>query len=471
MKDSSHSNERAKQEKNTRSIETELEKVNSDLKIAKGNVNISSMREMKEKSSIRKENPKIKNRKYFMIIPIVIVAIIIISIVVFFLIRLKSNKKNESKEEIELKKNNEGYSFTAIYRSQIGEKIKLFNPVSINMNESEYKVFIPTGNSTLRKLEEIESNYGEINCTGNGLLKIIVNFTKELSNLDFMFEGCENLISANLSQINSPSLQSSIYTFTNCKNLKQVDLSSIDTSKVTTMDFLFSGCNNLIEIKGLENLNTSSVKKTAGMFLECEKLRHVNLSAFKLDKIEEPSGMFINNPSLEAVDLGDCNDINQVLQIFPSEINNTEITIYSKIDTNITIDDFNIDDMPKEVFGLPECSKGDGSSCLECDEERPNHCKSCNEGYYLPFIDSPECGKCNEGCKECYQDPENLQNSICKICEDGYNLFKGICIKDCEIGKNEKCLECKTEEGKNDQCLKCNDGYYLSEINNYMQKK
>ena len=60
MKDFSHSNERAKQEKNTRSIETELEKVNSDLKIAKGNVNISSMREMKEKSSIRKEN---KNKK------------------------------------------------------------------------------------------------------------------------------------------------------------------------------------------------------------------------------------------------------------------------------------------------------------------------------------------------------------------------------------------------------------------------
>ena len=127
--------------------------------------------------------------------------------------------------------------------------------------------------------------------------------------------------------------------------------------------------------------------------------------------------------------------------------------------------------MPKEVFGLPECSKGDGSSYLECDEERPNHCKSCNEGYYLPFIDSPECGKCNEGCKECYQDPENLQNSICKICEDGYNLFKGICIKDCEIGKNEKCLECKTEEGKNDQCLKCNDGYYLSEINKTICKK
>ena len=89
----------------------------------------------------------------------------------------------------------------------------------------------------------------------------------------------------------------------------------------------------------------------------------------------------------------------------------------------------------------------------------------------MPIIDSPECGKCNEGCKECDQDQENLQNSICKVCEDGNNLFKGDCIKDCEIGKNEKCLECKTEEGKNDQCLKCNDGYYLSEINKTICKK
>jgi len=274
------SNEKPKQEKNARSVENELKQANIDLRETKNNGNISSEREIKEKFSIRRESLKIKNKKYLMIIPIVIIAIIVISIVVFFLVRLKNNKKYESKEEIEQEKNNEGYSFTAIYQSKLGEKIKIFNPVSVNMNESEYKVFLATGNSTLRNLEEIESNNGEINSTRNGLLKIIVNFTKALSNLDFMFEGCEDLISANLSQINSPSLQSSIYTFTNCKNLIQVDLSSIDISKVTTMDFLFSGCNNLVEIKGLENLNTSSVQKTAGMFLECEKLREVNLSAF-----------------------------------------------------------------------------------------------------------------------------------------------------------------------------------------------
>ena len=33
-----------------------------------------------------------------------------------------------------------------------------------------------------------------------------------------------------------------------------------------------------------------------------------NLSNFELDNVEESSGMFINNPSLKIVDLGNCSD-------------------------------------------------------------------------------------------------------------------------------------------------------------------
>ena len=381
MKDLYSSKEKVNQGKNTRGLENELEQVNIDLKGTKGNENISSQREMKEKLSIKKEKPIKTNRKYLLIIPIVIVALILVSIVVFFIIRLKSNKKNDSKEEIEIEENHEGYSFTAIYQSKLGEKIKLFNPVSVNINESEYQVFLSTTNLNLRNLEEIESNYGEINSTRNGFLKILVNFTKSLSNLDFMFEGCEDLISVNLSQINSPSLQSSIYTFTNCKNLKQVDISSIDTSKITTMDFLFSGCNNLVEIKGLEKLNTSSVKKTAGMFLECEKLREVNLSAFKLDTIEEPSGMFINNTSLELLDLGNCSDIDNVFEIFPQDNNNnTKVTIFSNIEpeteANLT-QNFNFSYSVEYL--ARDCEIGDGPLCKECDTKN-KYCISCNKG-------------------------------------------------------------------------------------------
>ena len=458
MKDPDLSNIRANQEKNARSEENELEQDNIDIKGVKGN-----------EKNIKKEKPIIKNKIFWIISAIVFVVIILIAIVVYF---LKSKKKDPNKEnkkeknnEGKTERNNEGYSFTAIYQSKHGEKIKLFNPVSVNINESEYQIFLSTGNSTLRNLEEIESNYGEINSTRNGLFKVLVNFTKELSNLDFMFEGCEDLISVNLSQINSPSLQSSKYTFTNCKNLKQVDISSIDTSKVTTMDFLFSGCNNLAEIKGLEKLNTSSVEKTAGMFLECEKIRKVNLSAFDLDTIEEASGMFINNTSLELLDLGVCSDIDTVFEIFPQENtnNSTKVNVFSNIepkDGTRVIPNFNFTIIDEYIDS--ECIKGNGSYCKECDTgDRNNYCKSCNEGYYLPKFGATECRKCNEGCKECYENEEDL-STICNVCEDGYKIFDGNCIKDCEIGENEKCYDCKTEIGKNDQCLNCNEGYYFN---------
>ena len=42
-----------------------------------------------------------------------------------------------------------------------------------------------------------------------------------------------------------------------------------------------------------------------------------------------------------------------------------------------------------------------------------------------------------------------------------------ICIKSkCDIGENEKCFSCQTEEGSKNNCLSCNDGYYLSENDN-----
>ena len=78
------------------------------------------------------------------------------------------------------------------------------------------------------------------------------------------------------------------------------------------MDFLFAGCNNLVKLTNFESLNTSSVKKTAGMFEDCTRLVTANLSAFDIDNIDESSGMFINNPSLRIVDLGNCSEANQL---------------------------------------------------------------------------------------------------------------------------------------------------------------
>ena len=101
-----------------------------------------------------------------------------------------------------------------------------------------------------------------------GTIQIKLIFNVYLTSLDFMFEGCSDLIKLSLTKFNSTSITSMIYTFTNCINLETVDFTSFSSSKVEKMDFLFGGCKKLVNIKGFENLDTSSLQKTAGMFIE-----------------------------------------------------------------------------------------------------------------------------------------------------------------------------------------------------------
>ena len=125
-----------------------------------------------------------------------------------------------------------------------------------------------------------------------------------------------------------------IYTFAGCSSLETVNLTNFNTSEVQQMEFFFSGCTNLQNIKGFENLNTSSLSKTAGMFLGCQNLKSVNLSAFQLNNITEKNGMFIDNPSLESLDIGNASDINFIFS--SSENYNVRIITTSSEELNMT---------------------------------------------------------------------------------------------------------------------------------------
>jgi hypothetical protein len=61
------------------------------------------------------------------------------------------------------------------------------------------------------------------------------------------------------------------------------------------------------------------------MFIECTNLISVNLSAFHLNNISEQNGMFIENPSLEKLDIGNTSDINGIF----SSTENFKVTIIS----------------------------------------------------------------------------------------------------------------------------------------------
>ena len=114
---------------------------------------------------------------------------------------------------------------------------------------------------------------------------------------------------------------------------------------------------------------------------------------------------------------------------------------------------------------VKKCEIGENEKCNLCNPQFPQFCQSCNEKYFLPDIYNKECKNCEiDNCLECIG---NTTYTQCIKCEDDFILSGGICLKNCEIGENNKCEECNDEPGKINQCKKCNNGYYLPEDSEY----
>ena len=423
------------------------------------NKRINEKRGFEDINNDSRSKPDHKKSK-LILITLIISIIIVIALVVICIYFIKKNpeKKEKTVENIDEEQN----YITATYQVKEGQEIKAFNPSSVGLGEDDYSIYeIEEISNTLRRLKEKNKKNGHVFSEKTGLMKLKIKFHKNLTSLDYMFESCEDLISIDMSHIETRYVTSMIYAFTGCKKMEKINLTSINTSAVELMDFLFAGCNNLIDINGLETLDTFSLKKTAGMFLDCNSLVFANLSSFQINNVEEQNGMFINNPNLKIVDLSNCSDANQIFS--PEE--HFDIVIKGNEDINVTnLNGFFKIQKVVEIVEL-NCTIGSEEKCLECNNKKGEkiNCKSCNDGYYLPLgkeLTKTKCKKCDEGCNMCYANPgEDL--SICILCNDTYQLYEGKCIKNCEIGENEKCMECDDgKQGFNDRCKKCNPGYY-----------
>ncbi|EWS76002.1 zinc finger lsd1 subclass family protein (macronuclear) [Tetrahymena thermophila SB210] len=84
------------------------------------------------------------------------------------------------------------------------------------------------------------------------------------------------------------------------------------------------------------------------------------------------------------------------------------------------------------------------SSCLTCDDEQENKCKSCQDGLFL--FEDGTCKKCPN--EEYYSEKIN-QINMCKQCSPN-------CLTCSQFG-DDKCLTCKKDLYKNDsdKCEKC----------------
>ncbi len=114
------------------------------------------------------------------------------------------------------------------------------------------------------------SSEGYFDSPKDGFIKIKVYFLDPLASLDFLFYNCIDLINVDLSHLSTTYMSRISYTFYNCKNVEQINFTSLNISNTEYMEFLFAGCENLVDIIGFEDLNTSLIKYTTGMFFDCK---------------------------------------------------------------------------------------------------------------------------------------------------------------------------------------------------------
>ena len=148
-------------------------------------------------------------------------------------------------------------------------------------------------------------------------IKLPTKLSNAVTTYDAMFYACKKLNSIQgLEKLNTSSATDLNCMFQHCENLTSLDVSNFDTSHVENMGGMFEGCTKLSSIKGIENFNTEQVHATgtssanvddrAGfeyMFAGCSSLTELNLSKWNTAKVQRFTSMFENCTSLSKLNI------------------------------------------------------------------------------------------------------------------------------------------------------------------------
>lgn len=116
------------------------------------------------------------------------------------------------------------------------------------------------------------------------------------------FFECNNLLSVNLSRLDTSKTTSLGYAFSRCKSLTEIDLSALDTSSVRSFADVFQDCSSLRSVN-LAGWDTSSGKDFRQMFYRCASLEEIDISSFKTSASTSFEQMFYGCSSFRSLDL------------------------------------------------------------------------------------------------------------------------------------------------------------------------
>lgn len=116
------------------------------------------------------------------------------------------------------------------------------------------------------------------------------------------FFNCANLLSVNLSKLDTSKTMSLEYAFSGCKSLTDIDLSTLDTSSVRSFADVFQDCSSLRSVN-LADWDTSSGNNFRQMFIQCASLEELDVSSFETGNVTTFKEMFYGCSSLRSLDL------------------------------------------------------------------------------------------------------------------------------------------------------------------------
>ena len=124
----------------------------------------------------------------------------------------------------------------------------------------------------------------------------------EPTNIAGFFQDCSNLERIeNLEYLNTGMVTDMSNLFLNCSKIKEVDLSMLNTDNATLMSHMFHGCTSLVNLK-MDGWNTSNVRDFSYMFYNCDKLEEMDLSKFGtyVDEVSNTLGCYPNCTNMMA---------------------------------------------------------------------------------------------------------------------------------------------------------------------------
>jgi surface protein len=156
----------------------------------------------------------------------------------------------------------------------------------------------------------------------------------KITSMENMFYNCTNLISIDISVIDTKDITNMHFAFIECNSLKTLDLSKNNFSNVRNAGGAFAYCNSLTSINldtpfpnlesfdfgfydvhSIKSLDISKMKPQKlkymyCLFYDCTSLEYVNLNNFKTDLITDMHSVFYNCNKLTSVDLSQFNTKN-----------------------------------------------------------------------------------------------------------------------------------------------------------------